>query len=222
MNLSPLLDTDLCLWRTLTSKEIFSEEEAITAINDSINTIIGNFEGEAKLFLSPSDKSNFRYKIATIRPYKANRTAEKPPFFKEVKEYLINERAAIVAVAAEADDCIASSMTEHTACCSYDKDLLQIPGIHFDFRDGKLFEVSKETALLNLYCQMLIGDDADNIPGIMGIGKGKAPGHLEGKTEEEMRAVVLSFYVRQYGQVWGPLAFDEVYSLVKLKTDLYK
>lgn len=222
MNLSPLVDTDLLMYRVLTSKEFLDVEEAKTAVDDSIKYVTSQFSGPHKLFLSPSNKSNFRYIVASIRPYKANRTSEKPPFFNEVKRFLIEERSAIVVCGAEADDGIASTHKPgETIVCSYDKDFHQLPGHHFDFRDGTITELSETAALINLYCQMLVGDDADNIPGIVGIGKGKAPSRLEGQTEEQMRDTIMDLYKRQYGEIWGPIAFKEIYTLVKLRTDLY-
>jgi 5'-3' exonuclease len=57
---------------------------------------------------------------------------------------------------------------------SIDKDLLQVPGMHYNWvRDEKIL-VTPEVGLRKLYQQVLTGDGTDNIPGIYGIGDVKA------------------------------------------------
>lgn len=79
--------------------------------------------------------------------------------------------------------------------CSVDKDLLQIPGKHYNFVKKEFSEVSEIEGLRNFYKQMLIGDAADHVFGVKGIGKVRAAkliDHLE--TELEMYEQVQVYY----------------------------
>ena len=65
-----------------------------------------------------------------------------------------------------------------------DKDLLQIPGNHYNFVKRELRFVDDDEAHLLLMRQCLTGDSADNIPGIRGIGPKKADKLLSGVPKE--------------------------------------
>jgi len=60
---------------------------------------------------------------------------------------------------------------------------------HYNFVKKELFYITKEEAVFNFYMQFLVGDVADNIKGVKGIGPKKAAKLLEDKTEYEMWAV---------------------------------
>jgi 5'-3' exonuclease len=66
------------------------------------------------------------------------------------------------------------SKTDDTIICSIDKDLLQIPGRHFNFVKGTSQEVSELEGLRHFYKQLLIGDTSDNVFCVRGIGPVKA------------------------------------------------
>lgn len=58
-----------------------------------------------QLYLTSDDKSNFRYKIATILPYKGNRQGtEKPHYYQHIRNFLKDHRGAIEVHGIEADD----------------------------------------------------------------------------------------------------------------------
>lgn len=59
-----------------------------------------------QLYLTSDDKSNFRYDIATILPYKGNRKSEKPFYYQHIRNFLIDHRGAIEVFGMEADDAI--------------------------------------------------------------------------------------------------------------------
>ena len=126
-------------------------------------------------------KGNFRKDLYDA--YKAHRK----PLEDEIKErlayshnYMIEEYGAIMADDMEADDLVSiwayECMTEDIpyVVVGIDKDLLQIPGDHYNFVKGTHQNVDRDTANYNLMLQCLTGDNADNIPGIKGIGPKKA------------------------------------------------
>lgn len=150
---------------------------------------------EYNLFLST--KSNFR-KI--INPeYKANRKDTEPPqWLQQCKEYLLTEWNAKIREFYEADDLLGINQREDTVLCSFDKDLLMIPGMHFNWKKmqyGDVALVSYYEGLQHFYAQMLIGDKTDNIFGITGIGPVKANKALSAcDNEQEMFDYVYNKY----------------------------
>ena len=86
----------------------------------------------------------------------------------------------------EADDLVAIwahealDRKEEYVICGIDKDLLQIPGHHYNYGKDTWKLINEEEALHNLYLQCLTGDATDNIPGLKGIGPKKAEKILAG------------------------------------------
>ena len=96
---------------------------------------------------------------------------------------------------AYASDGVYFSKQTETVICSIDKDLLMVPGNHYNFVKDEFYYITEEQGLRNFYMQCLIGDRADNIKGIPGIGPKKAEKILEGcKTEQEMFNAVREAY----------------------------
>ena len=118
-----------------------------------------------------SGKDNFRDRIATIQPYKGNRVGTpKPIHYDLIRNWLLEKQYTIVAVDEEADDVISKAMIAGHVGASPDKDLNNTPGSHYNFRTNERYEVSEAEAMRNFYTQMLVGDTADHIPGIRGVG----------------------------------------------------
>lgn len=61
---------------------------------------------------------------------------------------------------------------------SLDKDLLQIPGRHYNFVNNEFSHVSPRQALLSFYTQLIMGDKSDNIMGYDGKMRQKIPQFL--------------------------------------------
>jgi hypothetical protein len=61
------------------------------------------------LFITSDDKSNFRFKTATIKPYKGNRLSEKPYYYYHIRNFLIDNRDAVEVFHREADDAISET-----------------------------------------------------------------------------------------------------------------
>lgn len=129
-------------------------------------------------------KDNFREKL--YPQYKESRKDRpKPHHYDAVVEYLVSQWGAEEVVGYEADDALAIHQSENTVICSPDKDLLQVPGRHYNFvTDEKIFITPKEGDF-NLYEQIITGDKTDDIPGIKGIGPIKARRILDGATSNK-------------------------------------
>jgi hypothetical protein len=118
---------------------------------------------------------------------------------------LASEYAATVCTGYEADDFLGIEQSKHqtkSIICSIDKDLLQVPGHHWNFVKEVHRFVSPFEALRNLYSQGILGDSSDNIPGFDGKLRQKAPIFVqklidplyEMHEEGEMYQYVLSLY----------------------------
>jgi len=164
-------------------------------------------------------KGNFREDIATIKPYKGNRDSNhKPHHYDSLKRYLTENWGAITVEGIEADDQMSIDQfqrllirdtitdelgftpdTEPTCIATIDKDLNGVPGWHYNWNQDCRYWVDEESAYTWFYCQMIMGDTTDNIPGVPGAGKAKAKQVLsECETEEDMYWAVLDLYQAYY------------------------
>ena len=75
-----------------------------------------------------------------------------------------------------------------------DKDLDTIPGNHYNYNKEEHYEVDLDTARRNFFYQLLVGDTADNIPGIRGIGPKKANALLDNNNPEYWYRTVRSLW----------------------------
>ena len=125
---------------------------------------------------------NYRY---LINPeYKAGRP-ERPHHYDAVKRYLIKEFNAEVVNGSEADDACAMAQyadPENTMSASIDKDLLMVPGWHYNWVKKEKHFITEEQGDDNFYIQLCTGDSTDNISGLRGVGPVKAAKIIKGCT----------------------------------------
>jgi len=129
-----------------------------------------------------SGDGNFRYDI--YPEYKANRRdAPRPKWLQPVREHLVVAWNSSVTEDIEADDAMGIeqclSNDDSTIICSIDKDMLMIPGKHYNFVKQEFRTVSPLEGLRNFYYQLIMGDRTDNIPGYDGKMRQKTPKFLE-------------------------------------------
>lgn len=164
-------------------RELGTLEEAVLNVNSVMRKIAeATAPSDPEIYLSPA-VGNFRDRIATIHKYKGNRDQPKPTFLGEIRDYLLS-LGAIVVEGEEADDSIsvvAYGMGDwpFEGMCPYivvsnDKDLKQIPGTHYNWVEGRSFEISVNEARRALWVQALCGDTTDNVKGCWRIGETKA------------------------------------------------
>ena len=120
-----------------------------------------------------SSHLNFRKDVNSTYKHKRKGT-RKPVCYTPAREYLEKEYPSMMSKWLEADDLLGILCTEDpkdTCIVSADKDLLTIPGIHWDFQTEKMYDVSEELAERNFLMQTLTGDTVDGYSGCAGIGK---------------------------------------------------
>jgi 5'-3' exonuclease len=119
----------------------------------------------------------------------------KPKWLSLCQEYLDKEWNAVRAHGCEVDDLLGMNQTDDTVICSIDKDMLMIPGKHYNFVREEHSIVTPEQGIRNFYEQLLKGDTVDGIPGVRGLGKVKAAKLLANcETEKEMFDVAREQY----------------------------
>ena len=153
------------------------------------------------------DGTNFRDDISTLVDYKANRTTEKPYYLEEIRQYMINTWNAIPVNGKEADDMIATRAFEASGpyvVCSPDKDLDQIPGLHWNYSKKVEYDVSEWEAQYFFWQQCLSGDSADHIKGCWRIGPGTAKKLLdEWLKDDPSEADIWEMIVEEYEASMG-------------------
>ncbi len=199
-----LIDMDLVVFRSAASAEndplgiaIYRAEELL----DHILSKVGATEYKAYI----SSDTNFRKEI--YPEYKAQRNPVKPIHLLDMKEYAFKNMGAILSPQGlEADDMLGIDQDKKdltTIICSLDKDLLQIPGEHYQWEIGTSKWNKPESYLTQtelegyrlFYQQAIKGDPTDNIKGIKGKGKVFAEKALADCTSElEMFNIVRELY----------------------------
>lgn len=189
-----LIDADIVAYRCAAFHDKGYKEDAILETDKMMRRILDNTNAENyQAYLTGSN--NFRKEINS--EYKANRKdVVKPRFLQDCREYLVVEWGAFVTDGYEADDTLGIAQAKDTVICSIDKDLLQIPGKHYNFVKNEWGEVSEIEGIRHFWKQMLIGDPADNIRGIDGIGPKKAAKLLDHINDKKhMEDIVYELYV---------------------------
>jgi 5'-3' exonuclease len=179
-----LIDADIVAYRCAASCENEPKEVALLRAAELMQRILNETQSESYIaYLTGPD--NFRYKYNP--DYKANRKdVPKPKWLQDVREYLVVDWNASVEDGQEADDAmgITQMATKDTVICTIDKDLLMIPGEHYNFISGVRREQHPVDANRHFYWQLIMGDRTDNIFGCDGKARQTVPKKLEPLMEE--------------------------------------
>jgi DNA polymerase-1 len=192
-----LIDTELYLFAAASACEFEAEwdtddwtylcrhGDVKASLQDSIAAIREVFP-DGQPVLAFGDRASFRYGIWPS--YKANRKSyRKPAGYLELGAWVETvaptrgwEVARLPDV--EGDDVLGILCEPGDVICSWDKDLLTIPGLHY--RREEVVEVDQLAADRAFYMQVLTGDAADNYPGCPGYGPVTAERLLSGWTTD--------------------------------------
>ncbi len=181
-----LVDADILAYRAASSCEptkakpfLEPQEIAIFRLHDMVQNIIKGTNCNDMEFYIQGD-NNFRKKI--YPDYKANRTKPAPNWLQSCREILVIQYGATVVNDIETDDMLGIRQTQldgGSRIVSIDKDLLQIPGSHYNFVKMEHRLVSPLDGLKTFYKQLIAGDGTDNIPSFDGKIRNSIPKFVE-------------------------------------------
>ena len=159
---------------------------------DRIQQDLGSFDDELILFFT--SPNNFRKKI--LPEYKGHRQRKKPCGFKRVIQELKKQYRVILKDTLEADDSLGIYATKFPGniIVSPDKDMRQIPGKLYDFKET--VDISPEEGAKWHLIQTMAGDNTDGYAGVPGIGIKKAEKIFEEKGYT-WKAVVETFVEKE-------------------------
>ena len=202
MSTNIYIDGDILVYQSIWGAT--SNKDIKKKLDQTITNIMSDLQGGNGM-IAIKGIGNFRKDIYS--PYKGNRkkelTQEEKDFFEYAYNYLKDSWKAVTADDMEADDLLAIWQTKDPGIIvSIDKDMLQVPGLHYNTRRKDYTNISEEEASLLLHTQVMIGDSTDNIPGLRGIGKVKAAKVLVNVPMNQHLNKVKDFWKEQYGRGW--------------------
>ncbi len=201
-----LIDGDILVYRVGFAANDVPWEFCKARLDSTIHDILLNLDDvkEYKGWLTEGS-NNYRHKYAKTHQYKGNRPNRKPVHYDSIRNYLVNDLGFEVETEQEADDAIgieAMKRIDECVIVTIDKDLDNIPGIHYNFVKHKEYYVTDAEATRNFYRQLLVGDRVDNVVGVHGIGPVKAERILGGaRNSFDLYERVLEAYEGDAGRV---------------------
>lgn len=195
-----------------TTADLSKAQDEVNSMVDSCADAVG--ADRVVLCLTPNASPSFRvdfwpdYKRPRSDPSKP---PQRPVLYVQTRAFIRAEYEVVEREGLEADDVLGILLTGNVrgfkgdkTVCSLDKDLLSVPGRHYNWRKAHLgvTTISEQEANWSFYLQTLVGDRVDNYPGCPGIGPKRAKAALEaaydrGCDEREMWAAVVEQYKRK-------------------------
>ncbi len=178
----------------------WSEKEAAALLDKTISSH-AKLLPDAEFVYCLSSPVNFRYDI--FPEYKSSRKGKhKPKHRTFLTDRIKDKHSGVIFTGYEADDvvgilqCTCRSIKKSSSIiCTTDKDLLCIPGLHWNPDKGTITDVSELEAFRNFAAQVLQGDSTDSIPGLKGVGAKTSKKAVAGcDSTESMWGVVQKMY----------------------------
>lgn len=207
------------------TETIPKSDEDVEMMLDVMISNITEGSGSTDYLCYLSGKTNFRNEAAKYQEYKANRKdSVKPLHYDHIREYIQDNHPTVLSDNCEADDLCAMRLytgfvkaresKDKLDCgailCSIDKDLLNVPGWHYNITHRDIKWVKPSEADYHFASQLLTGDRVDNIPGLSffsdnkkKVGPATAKKMLgDAKTKEELGNAVEEAYMEFAGDDW--------------------
>lgn len=161
-------------------------------------------------------KNTGKYRYAIKSDYKHNRSSERPKWWDFTANHLISNYNIHLVDNYEVDDIvnIYRLKTKNSFIVACDKDLLNLPGVHFNWRTSQWHAVDYYDAQYLFWKDMIIGQTGDGIKGLPGKGKVFADKYLSTIPVEELPKTVLEIYIENLNN--GILEFSKNYSCLKI------
>lgn len=154
-------------------------QPAIVRIRDFLDWLTDYLDASSYTIALSDLKENFRHEI--MPEYKASRSGNiRPLLFRPLREWFQTTQQAVIFPRLEGDDVLGILGTKGTerdvVIVSIDKDLLTVPGRHFNFdkQERGIVHVTSGEAERAFLTQVLTGDPTDGYPGVPKVGPVKA------------------------------------------------
>lgn len=212
------------------NRDLRIEALGMSSINDRIRDIFTkSFASNYIGFFGKIGGRNFRYDIAKTVPYKNARNrrklkekediqkavdrgemVEEPwlDFWEPVlKDHLETFWGFVAVDKIEADDAVIiaakalSDKFDRVVIASPDKDLMQCPGLIWNYGKNIMVDIGEQEAYRFLALQLATGDGADSIPGLMGVGEDGGNKLLKGFTFKDEKTFIKdmeNMYIEYY------------------------
>jgi hypothetical protein len=183
-------------------REVGTLEEAKIICDSFMRRIREATTDNYNLFLTPSS-GNFRDSLAKHTRYKATRDGVvRPIYLSDIRDYLCDSYSGRVVKGHEAEDEVSieacKTGQDGYVIVGNDKDLMQIPGRHYDWVKDEFFDITSAEANHCLWMQTLMGDRTDNIPGCWGMGFQKAKNRVSVWASEGYNEFMIDIIVKEY------------------------
>jgi len=203
-----IIDGDIFLYQCAFAAErevCWDENEEFYTLFGELGPACRAFEGQVTSVLKIigvkdylicfTGKNVFRKSYDTA--YKANRAGKrKPVVLSPLRDYIIKAHPTKRVDNLEADDLLGLLAGQSDIMVTSDKDLLTVPGLHFDPKIGSrgVVQVTPHEAIYTHFLQTLMGDSVDNIKGCPRIGPVTARKKLHAGPPSEMWEQVINLF----------------------------
>jgi len=171
------------------------EAECKHTFDDMIDKLVKRSECD-KHILCFTDRTTTNFRKTLVDPsYKANRKeVRKPLALPGLEAYAYENHRSARYPSLEADDVIGILATKYKNCIIYseDKDLNQIPGLHFDGKE--LYRVTPEAGYQFFMSQVITGDATDGYKGCPGAGPAAAKKLLTSRAPHDYWLAIVDLY----------------------------
>ena len=196
-----LFDADSFIYIACHNKKdapIKSLEDCIKHVDSLLNDILSNVGASSFLLFLTIGKC-FRYDLDP--DYKKSRIGkDKPEFFSEVRQHLLDKWKALAFLSFEADDCCATvaKRFENSVIVSADRDLLEREGTHYNCRTGEWVITTHEEAEYKFWGDCIEGQSGDSIQGLKGKGRSFVDQLFRDQPVDKYPELVFGAYCRYY------------------------
>lgn len=207
-----------------------SYEQVIKQTDDFMYKILQDCKATEYIGFLGGPHPTFRHMMNP--EYKANRGLTKPDWYMKwggvISHRLFHYWRFNLVEGIEAEDAVSimayneikiNKSFKNYVVVHIDKDLNQIPGEHYNYKDGKSCFINNAKAEYNLYFQVLKGDKTDNVPGLPGIGDVKAKKILNDlNLGIDFTNRAFTAFCQNLGDREGIIQFSNSYLMVALLT----
>jgi len=191
-NKAVLLDVELLIYRfSYRHGKTNNIKKAQTDLDLMIQNILKDLNTSSVMLCISDSSNNFRKSILKCYKHSRNKST-KPQLLSEIKDYAKSKYYNTIINTLEADDIIGICATykpDDYIIATFDKDMKQIPGLHYDWQTKQFEVIEKLDADLFHAQQTLTGDTTDGYYGCPGIGPKYAQDIIK-----ELRAKVRADY----------------------------